>query len=104
MAVSAAMGAREAMTSAMARARAGRSPGAVTSVTSPHPLAVAASTGSPVRIIIAAFEAPIEWDRPAAMPPPPIQPSLISGAANLALVEAMRMSQLIAVSSPPPKA
>ena len=55
-------------------------------------------------IIIAALDGPIEWARNAAIPPPPIQPSLISGAANCAFAEAMRMSQLIAVSSPPPKA
>lgn len=36
----------------------------------------------PVRSMRAAFEALIECVRCAAMPPPPIQPSLISGAAN----------------------
>ena len=38
------------------------------------------------------------------MPPPPIQPSLISGAAKRAFGEAMRMSADSAISSPPPKA
>ncbi len=38
------------------------------------------------------------------MPPPPIQPSLISGAANDAVSAAIRISQVIAVSSPPPNA
>ena len=55
-------------------------------------------------IISAALEGPIEWARNAAIPPPPIQPSLISGAANCAVSDAIRMSQLIAVSSPPPNA
>jgi hypothetical protein len=46
----------------------------------------------------------MEWARNVDMPPPPIQPSLISGAAKLAFAAAIRMSQLIAVSSPPPNA
>ena len=52
----------------------------------------------------AAFDGPIEWARNVDMPPPPIQPSLISGAAKLAVVDASRMSQMSAVSRPPPKA
>src|SRR5699024_6104447 len=38
------------------------------------------------------------------IPPPPTQPSLISGAANVAVSAASRMSQVRAASRPPPKA
>ena len=92
LAVSAAIGAREAM----AGDRLGfaqQLAGGTTSLTRPQASALSARIGSPVMIISAALDMPIEWARCIAMPPPPIQPSLISGAANWALSEAMRMSQ-----------
>src|SRR3546814_17095858 len=55
-------------------------------------------------IISAALDRPIEWASIAAMPPPPIQPSLISGAAKRALLDARRISHNSPVSSPPPSA
>ncbi len=55
-------------------------------------------------IISAAFDGPTACARFTACPPPPIQPSLISGAAKLAVLDAMRISHAIAVSSPPPNA
>ena len=49
---------------------------------------VAASIGSPVSSIIAALLGPMLCARRADWPLPPIQPSLISGAANVAVVDA----------------
>ena len=103
LAVSAAIGAREAIVRAIALARGSSAAGSTTSLTRPQASALSATIGSPVMIISAALDMPIEWARCIAMPPPPIQPSLISGAANWAFSEAMRMSHDIAVSSPPPR-
>ncbi len=84
-AVSAAIGARLAMVAASSAARLARSAAGRTSVTSPQRSAVAASMGSPVSSMTAALPGPMLCASSADIPPPPIQPSLISGAANVAV-------------------
>src|SRR5699024_4217118 len=103
-AVSAAIGGRAAIVPASCWARASRSAAGSTSLTRPQPSACWASTASPVISITAALLDPTAWASSGDMPPPPTQPSLISGAANVAVSAARRMSQVRAASRPPPKA
>jgi hypothetical protein len=103
-AVSAAIGARLAMVAASSAARLASSCAGSTSVTSPQRSAAAESMGSPVSSMTAALPGPMLCARSADIPPPPIQPSLISGAANVAVCAASRISQPSASSRPPPSA
>ena len=73
-------------------------------VTSPSSKASSARIGSPTRFISSALPGPTRRGRRWVPPKPGRMPSLISGWPNSAERAAMRMSQAIASSQPPPKA
>ena len=90
--------------SASAMARSSASPLPTTSSTRPMRSAVAALTRSPHRIMRLAQPSPTSHDRRWVPPAQGSRPTPASGKAIWACSSAMRISQAMATSSPPPMA